>query len=769
MTTAAPSGFRVRPSAASAQVLSPELAGVRADLMARVGVGHGVGPAQPIALADSPVMRQPRTCSAQSPAPAGAVQPASSALPGGSPAPTGSALPGGSPAPAPSTDTDGLTEPEVLALEAELGPDGGWLGDLLAKEQGTLGRAQWLMPGGDGRFCEGADPDAPPPGGPHAWLGWLPAPLLGEWAEAVAEEAARGCGPEVFKAGFWDREGGNGDGFACGGEADRLVPGAVLARLAEQTWSGGLAELNDDELVGLLRAGRRLASWAAALELSAAGELVTRRFAQEDGGDTRAGEHVGDEIAAALMLTARSGDTMVDRAVSLKRLPATMRALTGGRIDLPRALVIVDETSCLDGFHAAVVEQAVIADAPGQTTGELRAAVRRAVIAADSAAARARKERAQRAARVERWDERAGTAALAGRDLPPAAVLAADAHISALARDLKASGMEGGMDALRATVFLALLAGLDPAGQALTGRAQPSASGAGIDGADLDGATPAQHAPRSGDSGDEHGRSGATGEPRPRSARGAGAGADAGRGGLAGTVNLTLPLTNWLGWTQIPGEVAGFGPLDADDSRTLAGALAGNPRSRWCLTVTDAAGRAVAHGCARNPPPGAARDGGGQTGSALRSPRSPRSAGPAGSSPGPPGSRTADPGTRFAAFRAWLAEVNLQWLEAGHCTHPREHAAYKPPRSLRHLIEIRQATCSFPGCRRPSARSDLDHTVPYDIGGRTCECNLAPLCRRHHRAKQSHGWHLDQTRPGALTWTTPSRRAFATGPTSYLA
>jgi hypothetical protein len=44
----------------------------------------------------------------------------------------------------------------------------------------------------------------------------------------------------------------------------------------------------------------------------------------------------------------------------------------------------------------------------------LRNAARRAVIAADPSAARRRKERAQQDARVERWDEHAGTAALAG-------------------------------------------------------------------------------------------------------------------------------------------------------------------------------------------------------------------------------------------------------------------------------------------------------------------------------------------------------------------
>jgi hypothetical protein len=83
------------------------------------------------------------------------------------------------------------------------------------------------------------------------------------------------------------------------------------------------------------------------------------------------------------------------------------------------------------------------------------------------------------------------------------------------------------------------------------------------------------------------------------------------------------------------------------------------------------------------------------------------------------------------------------------------------------LITIRQPTCSFPGCRRPAVRCDEDHTHPYDQGGRTCECNLAPLCRRHHRAKQAPGWHLAQDHPGIMTWRLPSGRTYQTAGDPY--
>jgi hypothetical protein len=96
----------------------------------------------------------------------------------------------------------------------------------------------------------------------------------------------------------------------------------------------------------------------------------------------------------------------------------------------------------------------------------------------------------------------------------------------------------------------------------------------------------------------------------------------------------------------------------------------------------------------------------------------------------------------------------------GCCDHALETPAYQPTPTLRHLAGIRHNTCVFPGCRRPAAQCDDDHTIPYDQGGKTCLCNLAPLCRHHHQVKQAPGWTLQQTSPGVLTWTAPSGRRY---------
>src|SRR5215475_2145948 len=317
--------------------------------------------------------------------------------------------------------------------------------------------------------------------------------------------------PEVLKAGRWNRARGDGTGFAAGAgfavgagfaagsAADDLPPGPVLAGLAVGAWTTGLGRLSDDELIGVLRASRRLASWAAAMELACVADLWRRRTAEEDAGDEGAAGHAGDEIAAALTLTGRAADGLLDLAIALQRLPAASAALTAVDSDLPRARVIADEVSGLTDEHAAAVDQVIASTAPGQTTGQLRAAARRAVIAADPAAARKRKEQALREARVERWEESAGTAALAGRDLPPVSVLAADHKLTALAIQLKNSGVPGILDNLRAQVYLALLTGapvtsLLPADHGGTAN---SADGGPSDGGPS-GSRPADGSPRSG-------------------------------------------------------------------------------------------------------------------------------------------------------------------------------------------------------------------------------------------------------------------------------
>jgi hypothetical protein len=57
---------------------------------------------------------------------------------------------------------------------------------------------------------------------------------------------------------------------------DRLAPGVALAGCADDAHAR-LGRLTDDELIGVLRAWARQASWAQARELAAVTELARRR------------------------------------------------------------------------------------------------------------------------------------------------------------------------------------------------------------------------------------------------------------------------------------------------------------------------------------------------------------------------------------------------------------------------------------------------------------------------------------------------------------
>src|ERR1700730_11737999 len=140
-----------------------------------------------------------------------------------------------------------------------------------------------------------------------------------------------------------------------------------------------LSVVDEFEVVEGLKAGRRLASWAASLEVRAAAELERRAVAsQEDLCGVDAVEFVTCEVEAALTLTSMAAGNLVHLARSLaERLPGTLAALTDGRIDLAKARVICDGTHMPPPRVSEFVETAVLPLAPTRTTGWLRAAVRR--------------------------------------------------------------------------------------------------------------------------------------------------------------------------------------------------------------------------------------------------------------------------------------------------------------------------------------------------------------------------------------------------------
>ncbi len=59
--------------------------------------------------------------------------------------------------------------------------------------------------------------------------------------------------------------------------------------------------------------------------------------------------------------------------------------------------------------------------------------------------------------------------------------------------------------------------------------------------------------------------------------------------------------------------------------------------------------------------------------------------------------------------------------------------------AAREAIIRRDGVCTFPGCRLPARRCDIDHLVPWEHGGRTDQANGHAVCRYHHRRKHL-GW-----------------------------
>jgi hypothetical protein len=93
---------------------------------------------------------------------------------------------------------------------------------------------------------------------------------------------------------------------------------------------------------------------------------------------------------------------------------------------------------------------------------------------------------------------------------------------------------------------------------------------------------------------------------------------------------------------------------------------------------------------------------------------------------------------------------------------------YTPSQALADFVRCRDLTCRFPGCDRPAAGCDVDHTIPHGHGGPTQASNLKCLCRLHHLIKTFWGWRDQQLRDGTLIWTSPAGDTYVTTPGSAL-
>ena len=108
-----------------------------------------------------------------------------------------------------------------------------------------------------------------------------------------------------------------------------------------------------------------------------------------------------------------------------------------------------------------------------------------------------------------------------------------------------------------------------------------------------------------------------------------------------------------------------------------------------------------------------------------------------------------------AEWRWTVVDDNNQVVDTGITTR-RPTTAHK-----RHVSACFRC-CVFPGCRAPAAGCDLDHRVAVADGGPTTTCNLAPLCRHHHRAKHQAPWKPTLQPNGDHTWLSRLGHTYTT-------
>jgi hypothetical protein len=609
--------------------------------------------------------------------------------------------------------------------------------------------------------------------------------------------------------------------FAGDGSQGTPVPSGRLALLADEL-SGAERRCpgaTDNELIRLLQTWAAIESWASGAKLGVIRELVRRENGPRDGGQhgdlpDEWSQSLRHELAAALACSTQSAETTTWLAWEQQaRLPGIGALLDHGTLTFAKARAVTETFKYLTDADAAMAEELILDQLAGKTyTQVLRLAEQAALTVDPDVAGRRREQSQRRDARVSLFRELSGTAGLAGRDLPPDEALAAMGCVNARAEEYKDSDAFGDtrMDVLRAQAYLDLLNGVpaharisaaepqDDAADAAEALAWAEARAAkGTAGARDD----AGHADRSGRADGDDGEPDNGGGPGPDD-RGPEPGCPpAGLPFKRRPADLIVPLVTLLGLAERPGEVHGFGLLDPGLARDLAAVAVASPGTEACVTVTSPEGYAIGHGCARPehrsragqaaatpgvPPPGLparlnltipATALPGLTGNHGRA--GPWAFIPRGSPASP--ARTPTPPARTGqgpppnGYGTWVLTfpdgrrftVRLDLLPTFECDHAYETHRYQPSDKLRHLVQVRDGTCTFPPCSRHARESDFEHALPYDKGGRTCACNAGARSRACHRVKQSPGWNVTQPKPGWHRWETPSGHVYTQEPKRY--
>jgi hypothetical protein len=241
---------------------------------------------------------------------------------------------------------------------------------------------------------------------------------------------------------------------------------------------------------------------------------------------------VTEELAAAMRWTTMAASRQVMFALGLARHSPTADALEQGRIDAPRARVIVDGLADVPREIAGPVEYLLLEVAADLTTAQLRTRLERALLEADPGSAEQRRRARRRHRSVVHRPGRDGLSTLTA-ELSSDAAAACSAALDEHARRIATRDDGRTHDARRADALVGLILG------------RP---------ADPDGGIPGPDAPAA----------------KPGTA-------------VHVHVNVTVGLDVLAGLSDAPGELAGCGPIPAE----LARRLAAHPDATWRRLVVD--------------------------------------------------------------------------------------------------------------------------------------------------------------------------------------
>jgi hypothetical protein len=329
------------------------------------------------------------------------------------------------------------------------------------------------------------------------------------------------------------------------------------------------------ERVEVVAAAARVEAWAHALKARAAAALDRHESMRAPVGRIPAGQaFVSRNITAAtlamrLQCSPREADVLVREGVSYgETLAGTGAALAAGIIDVPRARVLVNRLWDQMPQVAAHVEDVVLPRAGGRTSFQVRQDVERALVVVDPEGAADRRRVAEQQRSVGRPQPRPDGMAGLWVLLPAVRAVQVDCVLDAAARTARSAGDPRTLEQLRADGLCDLVLGGPGDQAAASGEQDPGVAPSAVTmastgpGADL----PAQH------EGDRAAvRAGATDR----------------RAGPRTHVLVTVPLSTLIGVGDAPGDLAGYGPVDAVQARALAWG------GTWQRLVTDPVSGAV--------------------------------------------------------------------------------------------------------------------------------------------------------------------------------